>query len=285
MTLEAYEDPPNARVREHRYLLSALSRKATEGGGRPLRITRGVWNDPTEFDAMVAGRGPRGIPATNLYVLRVLADRTSEPGSEVSLDCDLDYPLGFCTSPDVMIFHLASLEQQGFLTLKREMGSRKPRSTISLHGWTRLEQMETSRSDSAQAFVAMWFDSSMDRLFVEGIEPLRSDTGFRFLRIDRSHHNDKICDHILAEIRRSRFVVAEMTGHNHGVYFEAGYALGLGIPVIWTCSEVAIKDAHFDTRQYNHVLWSTPSDCREKLRDRILATLGSGPDAQGPTSP
>ena len=33
----------------------------------------------------------------------------------------------------------------------------------------------------------------------------------------------------MAEIRRSRFVVADYTGQVNGVYFEAGFALGLGL--------------------------------------------------------
>ena len=57
------------------------------------------------------------------------------------------------------------------------------------------------------------------------------DTGFRALRIDMKQFNEKICDHIIAEIRRSRFLIADVTGHRAGVYFEAGYAMGLGLPV------------------------------------------------------
>jgi hypothetical protein len=39
----------------------------------------------------------------------------------------------------------------------------------------------------------------------------------------------------MAEIRRSRFVVADYTGQRNGVYFEAGFGLGLGLVVIPTC--------------------------------------------------
>ena len=93
------------------------------------------------------------------------------------------------------------------------------------------------------------------------------------MRMDLKEHNQKICDAIIAEIRRSRFLVADFTGHRGGVYFEAGYALGLGIPVIWTCREDELADTHFDTRQYNHVVWKNEKDLFEKLKRRIEATI------------
>ena len=83
----------------------------------------------------------------------------------------------------------------------------------------------------------------------------------------------KICDRILAEIRRSRFLIADVTGHRQGVYFEAGYAMGLGLDVIWTCRSDDLGNSHFDTRQYNHIEWESGGELREKLRDRILATI------------
>lgn len=35
------------------------------------------------------------------------------------------------------------------------------------------------------------------------------------------------------EIRKARFVVAELSHHNNGAYWEAGFARGLGKPVIY----------------------------------------------------
>jgi len=49
--------------------------------------------------------------------------------------------------------------------------------------------------------------------------------------------------------------------------------MGLGRPVIFTCSEKDIDKAHFDTRQYNHITWTDPADLREKLKNRIEATI------------
>ena len=58
-----------------------------------------------------------------------------------------------------------------------------------------------------------------------------------------------------------------------GVYFEAGFALGLGLPVIWTVKETGLEHLHFDTRQYNHIGWKDPEDLREMLQLRLQATV------------
>jgi len=113
------------------------------------------------------------------------------------------------------------------------------------------------------------------------------------MRIDKKEHVNKIDDEIVAEIRRSRFVVADftcgaVTGAKEtlrivrgGVYFEAGFALGLGIPVIWTCRRDCIDAVHFDTRQFAHIVWDKPEDLKHNLYNRIAAVVGIQPNAPG----
>lgn len=135
---------------------------------------------------------------------------------------------------------------------------------------------------SRQGFVAMWFDKSMDTAYTDGIKPACEAAGYESLRIDKKEHLNKVDDEIMVEIRRSRFVVADFTtskeyGHCGGVYFEAGLARGERIPVIHTCHKDCMEDVHFDTNHFNHLIWETPDELREKLRNRIEATVGRGP--------
>jgi len=110
--------------------------------------------------------------------------------------------------------------------------------------------------------------------YTEGIyAALKADCHLDPCRLDREEHNDRIDDRIMLEIRRAQFTVADVTRQRPGVYFEAGFAIGLGRPVIWTCREDDLENVHFDTRQYNHVVWSSPADLREKLATRVRATI------------
>lgn len=153
----------------------------------------------------------------------------------------------------------------------------------------RLEELGTKAVNSEQTFVAMWFDESVDEAYEEGIEPAIREAGYKPLRIDEKEHNNKIDDEIAREIRRSRFVVCDFTcglvehGGKRtalprgGVYYEAGFAQGLGIPVIWMCHADHIEHVHFDTRQFNHIAWKTSEDLQTQLRNRIGAVIGDGP--------
>jgi nucleoside 2-deoxyribosyltransferase len=95
--------------------------------------------------------------------------------------------------------------------------------------------------------------------------------------VDRVEHIGKIDDEIIAQIRRSRFVVADFTGHRAGVYFEAGFALGLNLPVIWSCRRDHIDELHFDIRQFNCIDWTEPAELTDRLWKRIEAVVGPGP--------
>ena len=70
-------------------------------------------------------------------------------------------------------------------------------------------------------------------------------------------------------------------GARGGVYFEAGFAFGLNIPVIYLCREKEIDKIHFDTRQYHHITWSDAEELRRDLKNRILALIGEGPGRSG----
>lgn len=184
-------------------------------------------------------------------------------------------------------------EFDAFIELLAEEGLLKPslhieHVTLTAKGFSRLEDSETKAVASKQGFVAMWFDKSLDAAYREGIALAIKDAGYEPRRIDEKDHVNDITDEILMEIRRSRFVVADFTSGFitpkdsdtpklmpcAGAYFEAGYALGHGIPVIWTVNSSCIAGLHFDTNHHAHLLWDTPEDLRVKLRNRIGAVIG-----------
>jgi hypothetical protein len=209
-------------------------------------------------------------------MLRLLEKRTTSPGEQLRLNPELEYPAVHAVNAGEFTFYLQALQKDGSLRYENtpEAGQTNLTTfvTITLDGWQRLAR---SGSGSRTAFVAMHFDANLNSAFSEGIEPAIREAGYEPLRVDRVHHNEKICDRIVSEIRRSRFVVADVTRQRQGVYFEAGFAMALGLPVIWSCKEDDKNNVHFDTRQYNHIFWKEPADLRRQLRDRILATIGS----------
>jgi hypothetical protein len=153
---------------------------------------------------------------------------------------------------------------------------------LTVEGLLAVEAGGASKSSSAQGFVAMWFDPSLNEAWTNGFDPGIRAAGFQPFRIDNKDYVGGISDEIMAEIRRSRFVVADYTGHRGGVYFEAGFALGLGLIVIPTCRADEVPKLHFDIKHLNTLLWSTPAELAEGLNRRIRAVIGAGPDAPDP---
>jgi nucleoside 2-deoxyribosyltransferase len=192
---------------------------------------------------------------------------------------DYDYPLIYARSSRELQGLLKLGEDTGFLTVRRDsqQGPRASVCGLTVDGWRRLAELRRLGQASDQAFVAMSFKPELYPAYAEGIYPALMDAGYRPFRIDREEHNDRIDDRILSELRRSGLLVADFTGHRAGVYFEAGFAKGLGLPVIWTVHEEELKDTHFDTRQYNHVTWTSPTELREKLFNRVTASLERTP--------
>ncbi len=145
-------------------------------------------------------------------------------------------------------------------------------------GWLRVEELEKINQESKQGFVAMWFDPQMDHVYENAISKAITAAGYQSHRVDQREHTNKIDDEIIAQIRRSRFVVADFTGHRSGVYYEAGFAKGLGLEVFWTCREDDLDNLHFDIRQYNCLVWKKDEldDFARRLQFRIESVLGEG---------
>lgn len=152
-----------------------------------------------------------------------------------------------------------------------------------LSGRMFVEEQERVNALSRQGFVAMWFDKSLDEAFEKGFKQAIKAAGYEAYRVDQDEYLGKIDDQIIAAIRQSRFVVADFTcsaeGARGNVYYEAGFAQGLGIPVIFTCrdDEGWKEKIHFDTSHINHLVWKDCGDLKKKLQKRIEATIGKGP--------
>lgn len=161
---------------------------------------------------------------------------------------------------------IKTLKEQGFIA------DHPDGLLLTFEGWTRAHIFEKQRSASKTAFVAMHFSSEMHPAR-EKIMMAIEASGFIPVIMDLKEHNNQIVPEILYEIRKSRFLVADFTNQRGGVYYEAGYAEGLGIPVIAMCCQTDFDNVHFDIRQKNTIFWSNVDEIQERLIRRISATV------------
>jgi hypothetical protein len=258
-----------------RFRLSGVIRERTDQGEEVL-----VGDVDETLSSVVIPVDP---PGQLEKILLHVARRAPRASMSARLNVQNDYPLAYAYNDYEFTLLLAEANRLGLVTLPDGITNNVAAVRLTLEkGWPRVRELQTDRRDSWQAFVAMWFADEMSHAYIAGIAPALRACGYNPLRVDSVQHNGKIDDRIVAEIRKSGLLIADFTGHRGGVYFEAGFGLGLGIPVIWTCREDDIRHAHFDTRQYNHITWKTPEELREKLLARIEATLATRPPVPEP---
>lgn len=217
------------------------------------------------------------------------------------LDPDIPTPLAIASGwptaeintkciPSILTFLKAGEAKGVFESERREF-------SITFEGFEVLETIGISGKDSPSIFVAMWFgDKAVNKFYQQVVCPAVEGAGYNCIRIDETFHNERIDEQILAEIRKSHAVIVDVTcglakpeawsaapqvgAPRGGVYFEAGFAVGLGKPIIWTVngSLADIENVvHFDVRQYNQLRWGDNfEESRALLQARIESTLGHG---------
>jgi len=237
-------------------------------------------------------------------LLERLGDRCSYVGEELKILLN-DYEL------HAKCWILDSVELKGFIEylisrefVKYPTDNDKVENTIKViitpNGWQRIEELQRPNSDSSQCFVAMWFDENGKMKDTrEAIRCAIEKSGYFPRIIDEKHHTERNDDEIIKEIRRSKFMVADLTcgvvtestksdadkdptEKEHdvvrgSVYYEAGFAHGLGLPVIFT-GKKGVKP-HFDVAHYNRIIWKDGNldEFGENLTNKIEALFNHGP--------
>ena len=246
--------------------LSAWIRSRTEHGQCPPIISR------ENIDDIEKSLPRYSVSDKQRILLQAIERRTSYPGQDTILDRASDFPLAWASGTDEFHYLINALSDRGLIETAGLAGGNVLLITPS--GWDYLNEVARTSPAGNQAFVAMWFSKKLTEAWQHGIKPALERAKFLPYRVDVDPHIDRIDAKIMTEIRNSRFLVADVTGQRQGVYFEAGYAMGLGLPVVWSVREDDLENVHFDTRQYNHIVWTDEDDLQEQLYNRVSAVIG-----------
>ncbi len=151
------------------------------------------------------------------------------------------------------------------------------RFKFKMMGWQRYGELRKESSESRLAFMAMKFDPEMISPFEHCFKPAVAEANFELRRLVDGQPAGSIDDQLRVALRRSRLVLTDLTHKNNGAYWEAGFAEGLGRPVIYTCRKVEweLEKTHFDTNHLATIIWDPEDldDARHRLTAMIRATL------------
>jgi len=217
-------------------------------------------------------------------LIRWLGDNLSGPGEEIRINHKNHQAIlgavnqaGFGFIIDYMHNHDLI---EGDLTKDRGI-LHEAEITLIFDGWDRYESIKRGSLDSQTAFMAMQFnDSELDIAYLQCFKPAVEQTGFNLVRLDEQPIAGLIDDQLRVKILTARFLVADLTHGNQGVYWEAGFAEGLGKPVIYTCEKrffnredpySEMGGVHFDANHHLTVIWEEKD--LEKAADILKATI------------
>ncbi|MBU3887123.1 hypothetical protein [Methylosinus sp. KRF6] len=184
---------------------------------------------------------------------------------------------------------IVALADQGLLSItwaQTTSGGKKNYTDLSLtlSGWNRYEELDR-KIRSKTAFIAMKFCASdgenyyfQNELLPKHLVTAVKQAGFVLSNpLAEKPEAGNIHARLELEIKNSRFVVAELSHSNNGAYWEAGFAKGLGKPVIYMYNKkIGKRDApHFDVGSDQIVFWEEehPEEAAKLLKAVIRNTL------------
>lgn len=146
--------------------------------------------------------------------------------------------------------------------------------SLTLDGWDLYEKEKGGKVSGSYGFVALKFnDPTLDPLLKDKIKPAIQEIGYELIDM-RDVAEAGIIDNLMRiQIRDAAFILVDLTHENAGAYWEAGFAEGLGKPVLYICEKSKFEDTqtHFDTNHCTTVLWS--EDGIDSFLEELNATL------------
>ena len=203
------------------------------------------------------------------YLLRLLGERSGGPGEYVLLDTNQDQYIVGARSPSAVSALVERLTQEG-LANSDNKGHGQCAMALKFGGWLEFEGISRGKTTGRNAFMAMPFNKpDLDDNWLPQLRGAVLDTGFTLKRVDDEPKPGIIDIRMRIQIKEARFLIVELTHANNGAYWEAGFAEGLGKPVIYTCREG--DSAHFDVDHSLRISWN-PDNLKPAL-DRLKATI------------
>ena len=215
------------------------------------------------------------VQAMNL--IRYIGDQVSESGKPIHQLPELSRIIG-APSEELANQIAEELYEKGLVKMlepaKTFAGMTFVGVSLTLDGWEQYEAEKRGLFKGNHGFIAMKFgDSDLDPFVRDVVKPTVKDIGFDLVDM-RDIARAGVIDNIMrTQIRDAAFVIVDLTHDNPGAYWEAGYAEGLGKPVIYICEKEKFeaKKTHFDTNHCTTVPWSRDND--KGFRQELIATL------------
>ena len=218
-----------------------------------------------------------------MNLIRYIGDQVSKSRKPISRFPKISTEIGI-SSEEFLEQLFEELCERGIIKMTKSNewpsdATRFANVNLTLDGWEQYEGGTHDELEGNYGFLAMQFNvPDLDSFVEEVVKPTVNDMGYNL--VDMNKKRAGIIDNIMrTRIRDAKFVIADLTHDNNGAYWEAGYAEGLGKPVIYICEKEkfeSVDGTHFDTNHCTTVIWSRDDD--EAFRKDLTETISESLD-------
>ena len=202
-------------------------------------------------------------------------NETSSIGMPLKINIEKLYTTFYLRNSHELLGILRFLKEEKILNMSSSVTNGITDVTLTVPGFSGIESTLRNHSQSKKVFIACKFGTLYQDNLVKAIKAACTSCGFEANLVSDERHNNNISNKIISDIKQSKFIIADLTDQNNGVYFEAGYAMGMSKEVIRLIDEKQKKDLHFDISQFSYIPWEDGKweELEENLIDQIKATI------------
>ncbi|KKR06257.1 MAG: hypothetical protein UT34_C0001G0297 [candidate division WS6 bacterium GW2011_GWF2_39_15] len=265
ITYEAqhYEDVKD-KIRENGWALSGLIRYSTDRGLERI-VVRTDNIDDLLHNAIIPNADD--IERKARYLQNEIRRRTHYFGESVSLNYSTNSSLAFARKGREFEALLNLLEESGIV----EVGEQTLGGGFSIKLTAKGYSIDESDVLSHQVFIANWFAEEQEEV-IKAVEEAVRNCGYEPMCIKDKKYPDTIMEKALGEIRKSKFVIINLTGMRPAVVYEAGFAGGIGKEFFYVQHESEKEDNKKKSFYTGHYQIQYYKDL-DQLKEIVISTI------------
>lgn len=189
-----------------------------------VQFRLGTDGPKTIFCGLNVGNSAYGIATRDYEGFKYIS--LSGSNTDVSTDTWLDFMIRVRGS-EIEFFI------QGVRVAKTFLVMQKAQLELIIQGVGRVEiRNMLIQLEKPKVFVVMQFSNEYNALYQNVIKPVCEDYGYDVVRADNLYTTGMIIHDIIDSIHESSVVIADITPNNPNVFYEVGFAHGIGKPTI-----------------------------------------------------
>lgn len=244
------------KKREMLHIISAYIREMTD---RNQKVTLSV----NDLESIVnSAQIPVTIEDKGNRLLQYLYRHAEGAGNPVVIQpLSSNYNLTYSPNLQELVYIIDKLSKEGLLI--REGISFK----LTDKGW-REAAASIGGEQSKPCLVLISDQEKAGTEWLEKVLPKIEQCGYlpRLLTYTNTPHGEKYSMDLLTDCK---LIIADLTGQSPEVYFTAGYALALDIPVIWTVNNSDADNLSVQIQEIRPLVWNSTDELAILLQQRL----------------